>query len=169
MCKWRLTFGLLKADELDGLRVVDHGGQPGMHVGGGAGVLHGRRRVPLARRRRLHRHRLLLHTQILTYTLIHARRIASPPHPPPPPLSAPARVHTASHTRTYTLGVLHGPQSQRGIQSRNPGKTNRTEEAALEPFCVRRADRDTKCAAVHEAWLRSVRKSWCGRQARAAA
>lgn len=47
-----LTLGLLEADELDGLRVVDHGGQPGVHVGGGAGVLHGGRRV-LAGRRRL--------------------------------------------------------------------------------------------------------------------
>lgn len=39
------TVSLLEALELDGLRVVDHGGQPGVHVGGGARVGHRRRRV----------------------------------------------------------------------------------------------------------------------------
>lgn len=40
-----LTLCLLEALELNGLRVVDHGRQPGVHVGGGAGVRHGGRRV----------------------------------------------------------------------------------------------------------------------------
>ncbi|KAI8431912.1 hypothetical protein MSG28_004463 [Choristoneura fumiferana] len=52
-----LTVGFLKALELDGLRVVDHGGEPGVHVGGGARVGHrGGRIVP---RRRRFRHYLL--------------------------------------------------------------------------------------------------------------
>lgn len=33
-----LTFGNVEAGELDGLRIVDHGGQPRMYIGGASGV-----------------------------------------------------------------------------------------------------------------------------------
>jgi hypothetical protein len=61
-----LTVGLLEALELDGLRVVDHGGEPGVHVGGGARVRHGRRRV-VARARRLRHDLLRLRTRTYYY------------------------------------------------------------------------------------------------------